>query len=48
MLYVKRFQVQRKERYGIGKVNIGNVEYWNNKDKDEQRKGRKSTRTNLK
>lgn len=47
MLYMKRFQVQRKERYGIEKMNIGNVEYWNN-SKDEQKKGRKSTRTNLK
>jgi hypothetical protein len=44
---MKRFQVQRKERYGIEKMNIGNVEYWNN-SKDEQKKGRKSTRTNLK
>jgi hypothetical protein len=44
----EKFQVQREERYGIEKMNIGNVEYWNNKNKDEQRKGRKSKRTNLK
>jgi hypothetical protein len=45
---MKSFQVQRKERYGSEKVNIGNVEYWNNNSKDEQKRGRKSTRTNLK
>lgn len=31
---MKRFQVQGEERYGIEKMNIANVEYWNNKDKE--------------
>jgi hypothetical protein len=45
---MKRFQVQREERYEIEKMNIGNVEYWNNNSRDEQKKRQKKHENKLK